>query len=384
MGKKLGKNIRNWLIATSALTAGLYFSSPKLGYITHKIQEDITDTLGQKKLLADKETNDIINLIAGKITKEDFITLLAKHGQKIDSNQVDLNDIFQYDPALYNTIIELQTKYGNPKITFGGDHYNLEQGENEPHRANINTFNNTINIHQLDSLMIKFKEHWTDADYASWTWSLWGFDFESRKSHMINNWIAELSHAKQLKERWMVKFSIDWWIDYLKAPGKYEKQYHIPWTIEYQAHKEYEPALIKEFIETYEKYTKNNPQFNFKIAKFYGGFFEKYKDEEKALDYLQKWSDSWDAVSSYIIGKHMFNLYAKHYNYALWLDENAKELIGEKELSMQQLLDTMIHYYKIAYEQWYAEAGPEIINICSNFAYKKKRRIRNSILRRDY
>ena len=131
MGKKLGKNIRNWLIATSALTAGLYFSSPKLGYITHKIQEDITDTLGQKKLLADKETNDIINLIAGKITKEDFITLLAKHGQKIDSNQVDLNDIFQYDPALYNTIIELQTKYGNPKITFGGDHYNLEQGENE-------------------------------------------------------------------------------------------------------------------------------------------------------------------------------------------------------------------------------------------------------------
>jgi len=104
--------------------------------------------------LKDQETNDIIELMSGKISQEHFDALLARHGYTNDSLKVDT--LISPDEALYNTILEMQTKYGNPKISFSGNFRNYETGENEPSRARFNPATNTIKAHQLDSVMIKF------------------------------------------------------------------------------------------------------------------------------------------------------------------------------------------------------------------------------------
>jgi hypothetical protein len=80
--------------------------------------------------------------------------LLARHGYANDTLKIDT--LIQPNEALYKTILEMQTKYGNPKISFSGDFKNFETGKNEPDRARFNPVTNAIGVHQLDNVLIRF------------------------------------------------------------------------------------------------------------------------------------------------------------------------------------------------------------------------------------
>jgi len=92
--------------------------------------------------------------MSGKISQEHFDAMLARHGYINDT--IKINTLIQPDEALYKTILEMQTKYTNPKISFKGSFRNYETWGNEPDRSRFNPVTNTIKSHQLDSVMIKF------------------------------------------------------------------------------------------------------------------------------------------------------------------------------------------------------------------------------------
>lgn len=372
MKPRTKKIIRNSFLWTVALTTGLYFTSPKIGYLKHKIANQITDTLWTKDILADKETNDIINLMAGKITKEEFDEMIQRHGQHYTKYDVNFEQVQDYDPYLYQVILAIQTKYGNPTISFSGSFFNPEQWSNEPTRSRYGAWGNTIHLHQLDSLMLGLRDFWDEKDKVR---LISGFDraiwYRWRREQLIGNWLAELCHAKQTTERWAIQWSMDVAWNYLKTPLNYPKQYDLPWTVEYQAHSEYEPVMAKEFVELYEKYTANKPQYRYKLAKLHGWYFEKYSDMSKTLLYLHKASDQWDSLATFVIGKYFFEFYQKHYGYTTWIDTTAREKIWDKIYTMEELFQQAMRYYKKAYKQGMPEAGVDIINICQNYVWDK-------------
>jgi len=101
--------------------------------------------------------------MSGKISQKNFNELLMRHGY-INST-VNIEKLIKPDEALYKTILEIQTKYTNPKISFSGffDNINIETGKSEPERPRHNMFTNTMKLHQLDAKILQFKTM-TQAD----------------------------------------------------------------------------------------------------------------------------------------------------------------------------------------------------------------------------
>lgn len=123
----------------------------------HKVKEELLDEFGKKEILEDQETNDIVNLMSGKISKEEFLILMNSHGQKCSDADIEREHICECDEGLYNAIRHMQTKYGNPTISFDGDFYNRATKKNEPERARFIPQGNAINILQLDSIKLLFQ-----------------------------------------------------------------------------------------------------------------------------------------------------------------------------------------------------------------------------------
>ena len=99
--------------------------------------------------------------MSGKISQKDFNALLARHGYT--NNTINIEKLIKPNEALYKTILEMQTKYTNPKISFSGSFYNIETGKDEPERSRHNMFTNTMKLHQLDAKILQFKTM-TQAD----------------------------------------------------------------------------------------------------------------------------------------------------------------------------------------------------------------------------
>lgn len=373
--KKIIKNTAKVVAVLWGLVLWWYYFSEKIWSIKHDVQKELTDSLWKKEILKDQETNDIIELMSGKISQEHFDALLARHGYTNDSLKVDT--LISPDEALYNTILEMQTKYGNPKISFSGNFRNYETGENEPSRARFNPATNTIKAHQLDSVMIKFhninKIEKLNRDHV-W-WFQW-FNPDTRQQYLLNNRIAELAHAKQLQERWLIKWSIDRDIDYLRSWFDYDKTYGMPWTEEYQAHKEYEPALVQELIKTYKKYSGDASNSNLRtLAKFNCWFFENFKDEQQGYEYLQILEKRWDADADFFMGRLFFDAYETHFGSRVWYaviaesDSNMTEIVFGKKYTAKILFKECLDYYKKSYTSGNLDAWYALVQIAFNFRW---------------
>ena len=107
--------------------------------------------MGKKEILADKETNDIIKLMCGKLSQKEFDELLAMYGYK---NHYKIDTIIQPDEALYKTILEMQTKYTNPKISFADNFKDNKIISHNERVAGFDIFTNTIEPYQLDSTLL--------------------------------------------------------------------------------------------------------------------------------------------------------------------------------------------------------------------------------------
>ncbi len=372
--KKSWKNIIKNLAKVTVVLWGLvlwwYHFSEKIGYMKHDVQKELKDNLWKKEILKDQETNDIIKLMSGMINQQEFDSMLARHGYVNDT--IKINTLIHADEAMYKTILEMQTKYGNPKISFWGSFENLETGKNEPTRARFNFHTNTIKSHQLDSVMIKFddiqKNESLWLDYGSGIWWLHGW---TRQEYLLNNWIAEIAHAKQLKEMGLIKKSIDGTIDYLRSGFNYENTYEIPWTQEYQAHKEYEPQLAKEFIDIYKKYVKDYSDLAlWNLAKFNAWFFEKYNNEKQSYNYLHMLKKRKNPDAIYFLAKLYTDEYGR--NFVSWwhsisTDTTSTKIIFWKKYTANILFNEMLNLYKEAYSLWKTDAGFNLVQIAFNY-----------------
>ena len=214
--------------------------------------------------------------MSGKITQEDFDALLARYGYK--NTNINIEKLIKPDEALFKTILEIQTKYTNPTISFSGSFYNIETGKDEPERPRHNMFTNAMQLHQLDAKILQFKtmtqedKFWTE--HMFWLKSfLKSYAQETRQRYLLNNWKMETTHMKQIKEKWAIAVWFNLLGDYIWSWFNSKKMYKTLWGIDYVAHMVYEPEVIQDIITTYKKYADlENPEHVFMLAKFYGGF----------------------------------------------------------------------------------------------------------------
>ena len=214
---KYNKMVSNIIIGLW-LTGSVYAQNIKIDRMTIPIKKELIDNVKNKKetIHKDKETETIIAFMSN-LDNEEIKTLLKGYGYK----KAVLDSVKQEeDSKLYQTIREMNKKYGNPKITpkwssaFNGKNY---QGQFSP---------------------IKNMIHINPKIY-------------NNKQEMLAIRLAELSHAKQYQEKGMMRRVIKDGVTWIQDDFQYKELYNQKWTIEYEAHKIIEPEIINEFLELY-------------------------------------------------------------------------------------------------------------------------------------
>ena len=288
------------LVGGGLLGSALYFSSPHIPYAHYETKKELKNTLNNSKdtvfIHEDPTTTQILDFMSGMIDKETLQKLLTQHGyNKEDIEAVKMREA---DPALYHALWEMHMHYANPKMTFKGNysHYgclikNAIMGQEDslqeetvyPASYNFNT--NTIKLYNLDSLPFSFNHNFhhqelrlildTERFLLAYT------DPLSPQRILLNNWIAELSHAQQNLQYGPIKPQIDAVVDFVTHGLDYSVCYDNEGTVEYEAHKQLEIRLTEEFIKLYESYIDpEDPKAAWNLAKFYGGYFKNYDNKE--------------------------------------------------------------------------------------------------------
>ncbi|MFA7717713.1 MAG: hypothetical protein WC875_03275 [Candidatus Absconditabacterales bacterium] len=201
------------------MTGSLYAQNTKIDKVVTPIKKDLIDTIenNKKTSKADKETETIISFMSS-VDNESIKTLFKERGYK--KTGLDAVKQEEKDSALYETIRELNVRYGNPKITpkwsttFNGKNY----------RGQFSPIKNTIHINPR---------------------------IYNDKQEMIVIRLAELSHAKQYQQKGMIGRIVKDAITWTENDFTYKKLYDKEGTIEYEAHKIIEPEIYLEFVEYY-------------------------------------------------------------------------------------------------------------------------------------
>lgn len=373
------KIIKIWALGLALKLWAAYTFSDKIGYVKNDVCQELSDSLWKKEILCNQETNDIINLMSGKISQQDFNALLARHGYK--NTTINIEKLIKPDEALYKTILEIQTKYTNPTISFSGSFYNIETGKDEPERPRHNMFTNAMQLHQLDAKILQFKtmnqEDKFRTEHMFWLKSfLKSYAQETRQRYLLNNRKTETTHMREIKEEWATAVWFDLLAEWICSWFNWKKMYNTKWDVEWRAHIIYEPELIKDIIETYKKYADlENPEQVFMLAKFYGGFFTLYEkwlfvpytDNKQTAFYLNMLENMWHDFSSYLMWCYYQGIYAKEYKYNLYgcnyVQDTLKVDIHWDTITRVELFEKFIFYYEKSYRQWNIEAGYDILYI---------------------
>ncbi|MBP7848537.1 hypothetical protein KA013_05015 [Patescibacteria group bacterium] len=221
----------------------------------------------------DPETTNILDIMSGVIDTAHFSEFLRRHGYT--EWQIEASVLREKDEALYHTLWEMHQKYGNPRIAFSGDFKNYEnmlynffhpfgyqKRVHEYARPRFNFFTNKIAIYDLDFHKLVFDTPKVEKNQKSEIYGQENGEFPvpdlytDAQRLLINYRISELAHAEQAQQQKRMRITdlIAWTIDYGRSGLVYGKTYHMPGTLEYEAHTIIEPKLIEEFISTYANY----------------------------------------------------------------------------------------------------------------------------------
>lgn len=313
-GKGILRKIGIWI---PLLGVALYTISPKLKFAQHRCQQEIADVFWKNKWIdsiythENRETITILNTMSGYIKQDDLKKLLLTYWYTDVESHIDSS--IKVDKALYKALWEMNMKYGNPNITFSWDYENRESWNQEDKRARF--WVNKIQLHNVKDLKINFQSPLkniieTNAEvdnqevikpwFDSTNQKLW----ENRQQYLINNWIAELSHAKQYQRDGAIRMWMDWWFDYLRSWFDYEKTYDMNHTTENEAHSKIEPLLCQEFINLYKKYANlqshENTLFLWLMNLWY---FDKYKNIDEWKKYLAISAKLWSPIAKFFLAK---------------------------------------------------------------------------------
>lgn len=213
--------------------------------LSQSTKKDLIENVEMKK---PDQTAAIMKCMAGMLTKEELQQLLVENGYK----KTDIKYIaLQPDTLLYHTIQELQTKYGNPHITFQWPKFVGK--EYDGHFSK-----------RRNAIQINFPNMMTSAKNSK-------NQEMSFQGDMIDMRLSELSHKKQqitFKKkrkdfRTLIKLGFD-----------YDEMYDTEGTIEYEAHEILQKEIINEFLETYANKINITNEQEVKKAEY---FFEKYE-----------------------------------------------------------------------------------------------------------
>lgn len=324
-------------LAWLAVGVWLYVASPKIWYLQYNISKEIKENLDDctKEIRfehEDKLTTDIINFISWNIARKDLVLLLTDHGY--DKWQLpSKHDLREKDMALHYTIWYMHEKLWNPRIKFRWDYKNYqtilenffeakEESAYEHDRPRYNFNTNTISIHNLDSAKLDFSMRtYIDEERKSIfdnQRKIWFDKLENKQDPqqiLINNWIAELTHAFQNMQDGFIKSQVDVAKDFSSCGFDYDKTYYTPGMVEYQAHEIYEPEMVKGFIKLYMKYADlSDPEVMYKIAKFYGWYFDSYKDYNLSQSWLKKAAIAGKVEAANILANRAYSFFLEDCN----------------------------------------------------------------------
>ncbi|EKD25304.1 MAG: hypothetical protein ACD_80C00086G0002 [uncultured bacterium (gcode 4)] len=220
---------------------------------SHQPKKDLIENVQNNKniIQTDKETETIM-AFASNLDNEGMKSLWKKYWYT--ASDIDSIAPEEKDPILYETMKELNQKYGNPKITI------KRLGWRNRNDYLWSFYKKTIYINQKDT---------TDQE----------------KESIIEVRLAELSHSKQFQKGHMTLRMIKDMIMLIKAGWNGRKLYEKKWSIEYEAHKIIQPELINEFIEMYiSKIDTTDIQQVIKAK----NIFSIYEYNKKQIDTLNK------------------------------------------------------------------------------------------------
>ena len=203
----------------------------------------------------DPQTEEYYRNIFDTLTKEEGYNNGISSDDPVYNNPQDVDMVFNYPNATdnilgrYEGLMDLGKKYGFPKVHPIDKDSLLSKmamnigGDNKP-PANYNSSSKTI---QADN---------------------------------TEDWVSEMAHHVQMKDNRLNK-TIQWMKNDLPALaiseimlGNRSGQYHVPGTVEHEAHSIIEPKLLEEMKKSESKY-KDNPYRKKKIDEFYGDDFFK-------------------------------------------------------------------------------------------------------------
>lgn len=249
--KSFGKAALNTIIGLSiAVSVNAQWSKTSQQTITTKdtLIENIDNT-------PDKETADIMKMIGWFSSKQEIEKILVDNGmRKTDSKYI----VLQPDTILYETIQELQKKYGNVKISF-----TRPKSIDESYDGHFSKRKNTIQIH-LKNIIENIKNSKNCM--------------VSFQGEMLDIKLMEMSHKKQditFKKKW------NDFRTFIKVGFDYDEMYDTEGTIENEAHEILEPQIINEFLEIYASKIDTTNTYKVGKADFY---FERYEYTNKDLD----------------------------------------------------------------------------------------------------
>lgn len=253
-----------------------------------------------------KETNSILWLITGSISKEELAALQVSYGYDKDLVNLDSFTHDDFDPAFYEAIRYIQRKYHSPLIKFHKSIFaDILDSTIADARWHYNPLINTIHIFNLQWAKINFNCNIDDYNEDTYV-KTWMSDI---RYYLRNVWLAELAHVKQHKQQWgyfYIRALVEWgrWKLGEYPYTTYSDTYNWPWTIEYEAHNIFEKQIAKELLDQYELYAqKNNTgKQKYQLAMNFGGAFRSYEDPHKAVSYMHASASLWYKEAYYMLG----------------------------------------------------------------------------------
>jgi hypothetical protein len=191
---KYHKTVSSIIIGLS-LTGSVYTQNAKIDKISLPIKKDLIDNVkNNKDVTTDKETETIISFMSN-VNNDGMKVLFEEYRYK--TSPLDSLKQEEKDTALYETIREMNQRYGNPEIT--------------PKRSS--TFNGKNYRGQFSPSLTKNKIHINPRIY-------------NNKPEMVVIRLAELSHAKQYQQKGMIERIIKDGVTRIKDDFKYKKLYN--------------------------------------------------------------------------------------------------------------------------------------------------------------
>lgn len=308
-----------WKAIFTVLTA--YTLSPQIWYDKNYGSWIKLDAINMKKTWLDslyhtnhEETNYVIRLVSWLSDDEIRDWFVDKYG---NDSEAAFDSVCKHTPKdvlMYKCLANVMMSIHNPHMWFEWDYKRdilwdalwyektTVGAKVDEFRAymqvgnvkKLGLFSDTNNLkYILDSIALSNNKKPLDsAAYKTKIISL----FQQWAKKIVNNIFAEAWHVRGMHKDGVIRYYVDYTVDYLKSWFSQRNLYQKKWSQEHRTHSEDlwyalgdEWILITQFIEMYEKNMPKASKFHIsRLIHFLDWYFDNYKDVSKAQLYKER------------------------------------------------------------------------------------------------